>query len=301
MFLHFQLTRVYFRVNLLQRLWRDTNGYLIHPAIGTHNESIKVADVGTATGFALDILRAIGHAVYIYFRLWLCELENEAPGSHQLYGFDISADSFIAAEHLPGNMELKVVDASKPPPEELRGQFDIVHVRLLQSVIVNDDPEWVIAHCMELLRPGGYLQWEEFDPMGTALHKRNGKAESLQTLIEISQSRVPARLGAPSIILMIFMEMLTLHSWIEALPKRIENQGGQIVAVERKSELAYHHTTMTYIFCLVFEEYANVYLDIHGPPGSGDAIRKLAQDGFGEALNGSYASHLFQTVVARKV
>ena len=35
---------------------------------------------------------------------------------------------------------------------------------------------------------------------------------------------------------------------------------------------------MTYLFCLVFEEYANVYLDFHRPQGSGDAMRKLAQD-----------------------
>jgi hypothetical protein len=51
---------------------------------------------------------------------------------------------------------------------------------------------------------------------------------------------------------------------------------------------------------MVFEEYANVYLDFHRPSASGDATRKLAQDGFGEALNRSYAAHLFQTVVARR-
>jgi hypothetical protein len=75
--------------------------------------------------------------------------------------------------------------------------------RLLQSVIVNDDPRWAISHYMELLRHG-------------------------------------------------------------------------------------------------VEEYANVYLDFHRPSASGDAMPKLAQDGFGEALNGSYTAHLFQTVVARR-
>lgn len=80
----------------------------------------------------------------------------------------------------------------------------------------------------------------------------------------------------------------------------MEKQGLRVAAVERKSELAFHHTIMTYLFCLVFEEYANAYLDFHGPPGSGDVTRKLAQDGFQEALDGSYTAHLFQTVVARR-
>ena len=62
---------------------------------------------------------------------------------------------------------------------------------------MNDDPGWVISHCMELLRPGGYLQWEEFDPMAVALHKHDGKAENLQKLADILQNRVPARSVAP--------------------------------------------------------------------------------------------------------
>lgn len=80
----------------------------------------------------------------------------------------------------------------------------------------------------------------------------------------------------------------------------MERQGLRVVAVERKTEQAFHHTIMTYLLCLVFEEYANVYLDSRGPSGSGDATRKLAHDGFREALDGSYTPHLFQTVVARR-
>lgn len=251
------------RVNLLQYLWRDTNGYLIHPVIGAGTKSLKVADVASATG------------------LWLCELENEASGSHQLYGFDISPESFIAVEHLPQSVQLRVLDASKPPPSEFRGQFDVVHVRLMQSVVTDDDPEWIISHCLQLLRPGGYLQWEEFDPMAVALHQHDGKAKNLEKLVGILQNRVPA-------------------GWIENLPKHMEKQGMQVAAVVRKGELEFHHTIMTYLFCLVFEEYATVYQDFHGPPGSGDATRKLAQDGFREALDGSYTAHLFQTVVARR-
>ena len=80
----------------------------------------------------------------------------------------------------------------------------------------------------------------------------------------------------------------------------MEKLGLRVAVVERKNELAFHHTIMTYLFCLVFEEYADVYLDSQGLPGSGDATRKLAKAGFQEALDGSYTAHLFQTVVARR-
>ena len=75
----------------------------------------------------------------------------------------------------------------------------------------------------------------------------------------------------------------------------------EIVVAGRKREAAFHHTIMTYLFCLVFEEYATVYIDTHEAPGSGDAMRKLAQEIFREALAGSCTAHSFQTVIAPKI
>ena len=58
---------------------------------------------------------------------------------------------------------------------------------------------------------------------------------------------------------------LTLCNWILVLPKYMERQGLRVLAVERKTEQAFHHTIMTHLFYLVFKEYANVYLDSRGP------------------------------------
>ena len=60
-----------------------------------------------------------------------------------------------------------------------------MHIRLLQSVIIYNDPSGFIAHCTELLRPGGYHQREEFDLMAMTLN--------LQKLSDMLQNRAPAK------------------------------------------------------------------------------------------------------------
>ncbi|KAI1180230.1 hypothetical protein F4777DRAFT_365900 [Nemania sp. FL0916] len=251
------------RVNLLQFLWRDTNGYLLHPTVVADGKALRIADVATASG------------------LWLCEVERESPGLHELRGFDISSASFINSAHLPGDMRLEVLDAKRPPPPDLVGTFDVVHVRLVQSVIFDDDPGCILSHCFELLKPGGYLQWEEFDPMAVILHRHDDGAENLQKLTDMLQKRAPA-------------------SWIVNLPQHADKTGFRVAAVERRPEPPFHHALMTYLFCLVFEEYATTYLAAEGPPGAADDLLKLTRDCFRESQQGSYTEYMFQTVLARK-
>ncbi|KAI9871737.1 MAG: hypothetical protein M1830_002509 [Pleopsidium flavum] len=53
------------------------------------------------------------------------------------------------------------------PPAQLVGQFDIVHVRLITLVIKDNNALPVINNLRKLLKPGGYLQWDEVDTVGT--------------------------------------------------------------------------------------------------------------------------------------
>lgn len=48
-------------------------------------------------------------------------------------------------------------------PEELVGSFDIVHIRAFGSLIKNSDCSPVLKAVDRLLKPGGWLQWEESD------------------------------------------------------------------------------------------------------------------------------------------
>lgn len=110
---------------------------------------------------------------------------------YDLHGFDISDNSFIATNRLPDNVKLHVVDAKGSPPAAFQGFFDVVHVRLVQAVIQDNDPQWIISHCLKLLRPGGYLQWEEFDPMAVTVNAHDGQAPALNALKKMLQERVP--------------------------------------------------------------------------------------------------------------
>ena len=60
----------------------------------------------------------------------------------------------------------------------MRGKYDIVHVRLLILVVENSDPRPIIRNLVQMLKPGGYLQWEELNYPDHYVKTING---SLQT------------------------------------------------------------------------------------------------------------------------
>lgn len=82
--------------------------------------------------------------------MWLIDMSRENV-SVQFDGFDISLDQCPPPEWLPSNISIRKLDILKPLPEELVGQYDIVHVRLLLCVIRNDDPVPVLTNLLKML------------------------------------------------------------------------------------------------------------------------------------------------------
>lgn len=60
-------------------------------------------------------------------------------------------------------MTLTVLDAKKPLPKDLHGKYDVVHVRMLVAAMLPHEWTTVVRNLAELLKPGGFLQWEECD------------------------------------------------------------------------------------------------------------------------------------------
>ncbi|KAI1086721.1 hypothetical protein F5B19DRAFT_478075 [Rostrohypoxylon terebratum] len=138
------------RLHLQHLLFQNTLGHALEPNIQASisgRKELKVADLGCGNG------------------AWLNDLDHELSNkgiSAQLDGFDVNPVNFPAPTFLPASVTLKKLDIlAKPLPEELISTYDIVHARALTSIIVNQDLGPILSTALALLKPGGWLQWEE--------------------------------------------------------------------------------------------------------------------------------------------
>ena len=124
--------------------------------------------------------------------VWLSRLSKSLPNSIQLDGFDVSDDQYLPERSLSSNIKLRTLDALKPVPRNLVGQYDVVHIGLFSLVLRSkSDFEALLKHVIDLLgrsrrfitldilhpmvvtfltylvAPGGWLQWDELDLPGT--------------------------------------------------------------------------------------------------------------------------------------
>ncbi|KAK8091526.1 hypothetical protein PG997_001887 [Apiospora hydei] len=142
------------RLHLQHFLCQRTFGYLLESHVQdfvSHSQDersgpLRVADLGCGNG------------------AWLCDLHDELAKSGitaQLDGYDVNAASFPAPAFLPPSIRLKELDILKPLPEDLVGVFDIVHIRAFASLLVDTGVAPLLPFIHAMLRPGGYVQWEE--------------------------------------------------------------------------------------------------------------------------------------------
>ncbi|KAH9909007.1 hypothetical protein F4778DRAFT_714887 [Xylariomycetidae sp. FL2044] len=139
------------RLHLQHMLFQKTLGHLLEQhvfeSVADSKPLVKVADIGC------------GNAV------WLCDLESELLGrniSCQLDGYDNDTANFPAAAFLPHSVTLKELDIlAQPLPEDARGVYDVVHIRTFASSFPHGDVAPILSKVVALLKPGGWLQWEE--------------------------------------------------------------------------------------------------------------------------------------------
>lgn len=51
----------------------------------------------------------------------------------------------------------------KPVPQELHGKYDLVHARMLVAAVLPGEWTAVVRNLAQLIKPGGWMQWEESD------------------------------------------------------------------------------------------------------------------------------------------
>lgn len=131
------------RLNLQHFLWRDTLKFTIHPSISLPQRPI-IADVATGTA------------------IWMFDVLREHQNA-QIDGLDIDLSQAPHPKKLPSNVKLREWSIFDDVPEDMVGKYDYVHIRLLILVLKISDIQPVIQKFFKLLKPGGYLQWDELD------------------------------------------------------------------------------------------------------------------------------------------
>ncbi|KAI4246362.1 MAG: hypothetical protein L6R40_002030 [Gallowayella cf. fulva] len=95
--------------------------------------------------------------------LWLLDMARKLP-EVKLDGFAIDTSSAPSPQWLPPNVRLRQVDNFTD--DLLKGEqeaYDIVRIANLAGFIVDNNPGPVIQNAMAMLKPGGYIEWDELD------------------------------------------------------------------------------------------------------------------------------------------
>ncbi|KAK5098800.1 hypothetical protein LTS08_006178 [Lithohypha guttulata] len=102
----------------------------------------RIADVATGNG------------------VWAAEVAREYPHALVL-GLDISDAQYSPKWTWGRNLGFDLYDLLQDVPAHLQGQFDVVHVRLILAAGPKVDKNIFIDRFRKLLRPDGWLQWDD--------------------------------------------------------------------------------------------------------------------------------------------
>ncbi|KAL6231681.1 hypothetical protein BDW75DRAFT_233397 [Aspergillus navahoensis] len=196
------------RLNLQHYLWIELFQYHIHPSVAIDNPSaLRIADVGTGTG------------------IWLTDLARRLPCTAFLDGLDVSLDAAPPAGCLPPNVAFHQYDINSDAPDRLRGTYDIVHIRNFSLVLKDTQIERAILNLMQLLKPGGYLQWGEPDVSSLRIEQTapDADASALNKLTTLT-------LG---------MDARLWPTWVPSLPELFERCGLSDVQADIKDAPPY--------------------------------------------------------------
>ncbi|KAI9035793.1 class I SAM-dependent methyltransferase [Aspergillus affinis] len=202
------------RLDAQHLLWKLHQGFELHPGIPITNH-MKIAEIGTGTG------------------VWVFDVAKHVPSSVRLDGYDISDDQFPPRNLWPSNVSLGVMDSLVDPPPSLRGQYDGVHLRMWASNVRESDIGPVIRHAKSLLKPGGYIQWEDADLVNPIVQG------------EIAEKCDACLQG-------LFHQVNLDYSWVSDLPRRLRQEGLQVVEFHhgRFNSDATQLCTRTYLMAL---------------------------------------------------
>lgn len=144
-------------------------GWNLHPTIAEFVKSsvqeVLIADFACGNG------------------IWTMEESRNHAKTTQIQGFDLSDTMFPNSRSLPENVKFEVLDARKSVPAHLCGHFDVVHCRLILGAVRNGDPSAFMKTFVNLLKPGGWLQWDEVNVNKMTIYSSNKSDSKWETIL----------------------------------------------------------------------------------------------------------------------
>lgn len=250
------------RLNLQHYLWKEALGFNIHPSVQLPEDPV-IAELAVGTG------------------IWMTDVAREHPTA-QLDGFDIDLSQAPHPNWLPVNVKLRQWNMLEDVPSELVGKYDLVHTRLLVLVVSGIDTTPFLRNLLKLLKPGGYLQWDELD--------------CVNMRVKYADPSVPAP-ALEALVVSTYSE--GRHNWVLDIPRLLTEAGFQEAKLEYYDdirELARHHNDQ---HLLTFEEFANELTKINKPEAAAK-FYQLINDGYQESLRGATLCKPRVVSIARK-
>ncbi|KAK0726265.1 hypothetical protein B0T21DRAFT_350420 [Apiosordaria backusii] len=255
------------RLNLQFYLWKDSLGFNIHPTIsealfssptkpenGRDNQSpVAICEVASGTG------------------IWLTDVARSVPSSTVLTGLDYNLSQCPPSAWLPPNISMRHWNVFDPVPDDLVGKYDYVHTRLLVLVVgESKDPGPIIRNLFKLLKPGGWLQWDELDTVNMPSIQKVDPALKTPALEELRKwSWADGRLD-----------------WTVKLPEFMEKEGFTEVKGHLYGDPPELARAFTEQHLLTAEEFAEGLIKL-GKREAGEKYFGLVQEAHREAIQGA--------------
>jgi len=195
--------------------------------------------------------------------------QNNSQTEAQLDGLDYNLEQAPHQAWLPQNVQLRHWNVFEDPPEQLLGKYDYVHTRLLVLVVEAKDPRPIIRNLFKLLKPGGYLQWDELDTVNMAIKKvdQNQHTPALDQLRDWSWAD-------------------GRHDWTVKLPDFLTEEGFQDATADFHGDPEELTRAFTDQHLLTAEEFAEGLVKL-GKKETADKYFRIVEEAYEEEVLGA--------------
>ena len=167
---------------------------------------------------------------------------RQTPGRGTIDGYDVDISHAMPIEWRSSNLKIRRQDISRPPLHSSQLKcYNIVHLRFAASLVRSNNPDFLIENAAAMLKPGGWIQWDEIDLASASVVTTNKQPTSLFPNAE-ALARLTREKGAET------------HGWLSHLPLLFMKHGLDAMNEVRRPIKLEHVTESTEMLVLAWEE-----------------------------------------------